>query len=138
MSFVRDIKLNAGGDLDFTSGDLHFLDDSLCIIQSISNRLQFWQGEWFLDTRQGMPYFQQIFAKGVNQALIKSIFRNAILTTPGVVSVLNVDLAFNSSSRALTVTWQAKISTGQTVTQSDNLIFPSSSAIPPITSAQVP
>ena len=113
-----------------TAGDLNFLDDTLAIIQGVSNRLQFWQGEWFLDTRQGMPYFTQIFQKGVNQTLIQSIFYNAIASSPGILSVVSVNLVYDRSARVLTVNWQAQAATGVAISQSDNLIFPGSTNVP--------
>lgn len=130
MSFLRDLKLNAAGDLDYTAGDLTFLDDTAAIIQGVSNRLQFWQGEWFLDTRQGMPYFTQIFQKGVNQTLIQSIFYNAIASSPGILSVISVNLVYDRTARVLTVNWQAQAATGVAISQSDNLVFPGSTNVP--------
>lgn len=124
MSQIRDLALDASGDLKVSGGDLSFVDDTAAIIQSVSNRLQFWQGEWFLDTRQGMPYAGSIFVRNANLALIKSIYRRAIESSPGISSVTRVDVVLDGSTRKLTVTWEAKAVTGVKIVQKDNLIFP--------------
>lgn len=126
MSYIRDLQLSASGDLQITGGDLQLVDDVSCIIQAVRCRLQFWQGEWFIDQNQGMPYFTTIFVKNANLSLIKSIFRRAIETAPGILSVTKCEVSLNAHTRVLTVTWQAIASTGETIAQSDNLIFPTS------------
>jgi len=66
-------------------------------------RLQFFQGEWFLDVRQGMPYFQAVFVKNPEISLIQSIFRRAILSTPGVSSIIRMETRLDSATRRLIV-----------------------------------
>lgn len=131
--FARDLKLNASGDLDLTGGDLNFVDDTFAIIQLVSNRLQSWQGEWFADTRQGMPYPAQIFIRNPNSYLgvLRQIFTNAIGGTPGILQVISCNVTFNSSTRALTVSWQAKAQTSGAIIQNDNLIYATSAQIDP-------
>lgn len=66
-------------------------------------RLQFFLGEWFLDTRQGMPYFQAVFIKNPELTLIQSIFRRAILSTPGVSSIIRLETRLDSANRRFIV-----------------------------------
>lgn len=131
--FMRDLKLNASGDLDLTGGDLNFVDDTLCVIQEVSNRLQFWQGEWFADTRLGMPYPTQIFIRNPNAYLgvLRQIFTNAIAGTPGILQVISCDVTFDGSKRQLTVSWKAQAQTSGSIVQNDNLIYASSAQVDP-------
>lgn len=122
MSFLRDLKFNATtGDLDLTGGDIGWVDDLQAIAQQVAFRLQFFQGECFLDTTQGIPYFTQIFAKNAPAALVKSVFYNAIANSPGIVRVLSLDLTLSGTK--LTVTWQAQTVLGVPISQTNNLVF---------------
>ena len=57
------IKLNSDGDLDFSSGGLELLEGVDEIVQKLDTRLQFFLGEWFLDQRLGIPYYEDILIK---------------------------------------------------------------------------
>ncbi len=87
-------------DWDFSTGDLVLLTGSAAVAQQLKIRLRMFLGEWFLDTRTGMPYFQSILVKNPNFAAIKSIFREAIVTTPGVSDVGDITLTLDSSRQA--------------------------------------
>lgn len=74
------------------------------IEQRIRQNLQFFLGEWFLDTTIGIPYFQMVFVKGVAPSLIEAVFKDAILETPGVSSLVEFrPIEYESSTRQLTV-----------------------------------
>lgn len=131
--FARDFKLNAAGDLDLTGGDINYVDDDFAVIQQVSNRLQMWQGEWFADSRQGMPYPTQIFVRNpqANLGVLRQIYMNAIAGTPGILRVISCEVSFNSSTRKLTVTWQAQAQTSGNIVQADNLIYTASTKVDP-------
>lgn len=40
-----------------------------------------YQGEWFLDTNIGIPYFQEIFKKMNNTTLVDNIIQEAVLAS---------------------------------------------------------
>lgn len=71
--------------------------------QRLVARLHMFKGEWFLDTRQGLPYFQAIFVKNPNINLVASLFRRVILDTPGVLEVRSLVPVFDPKSRAFTL-----------------------------------
>lgn len=66
-------------------------------------RLRFFKREWFLDQRQGMPYFEAVFVKSPDVALVQSIFTRAILSTPGVESIAKLSTAFDRGARHFTI-----------------------------------
>ena len=94
-------------DLDFTGGDLKLLDGAEAIRQHIKIRLQTFLGEWFLDQRIGIPYFQSILVKNPNTNAVRVIFNAAILTTPGVETLQELELDFDSPTRRLDVSFKA-------------------------------
>lgn len=71
--------------------------------QRLRARLRFFKGEWFLDKRQGMPYFEAILVKNPDISLIQSIFRQAVLSTPGTQSIYRMDTRLVSVERKLVV-----------------------------------
>lgn len=104
-----DIKLDTTGDIDLTTGDLVLLEGPDAIAQHLRIRLRFYLGEWYLDTRIGIPYFQTILVKGARLNIVRAIFRKVILTTPGVEGLRSLDLEYEGVTRKLTVTFDADI-----------------------------
>lgn len=90
------------------------------IAQRIRARLRFFLGEWFLDTRQGMPYFQRILKKHPRMPVVNALFRKAIRTTPGVKSVdsLTVKIA-HRNARVGSVDFRATLDDGLILTATD-------------------
>lgn len=109
-------RLIPAGDLELSStGDIVWSTGPDYIRQRLAARFQFFLGEYFLDTRQGIPYFRDVFVKFPNLELIRSIFRKVILTTPGVLQLDKFELDYNDSARQLTFTFSARVE-GGTVT----------------------
>ena len=106
----HDLKLK-GGNLQFVSGD-----DA--VGQQIRIRFQFFQGEWFLDARQGVPYFRDVFIKAPSKRLLVSLFTRIIETTPGIARVLTMTYELNSA-RELTLNFSALLDSGKVFTAAD-------------------
>lgn len=95
-------------EIDSESYDFILVDGVDAIAQDCDIRLQFFLGEWYLDTRLGVPYYQQILGKKPRIQAVKGIFRDAILTTPGIQSVFQLEIDFVSATRTLTVSFRAE------------------------------
>lgn len=119
---MADFKLNTASDgdaivttvvddWDFSTGDLILLEGSDAVAQQLRIRLRMFEGEWFLDTRVGIPYFGAILVKNPNFGAIKAIFRSAIVTTPGIAEADNIVISLNSNRQA-TVAFQALLDDG--------------------------
>jgi len=81
------------------------------------------KGEWFLDTRVGVPYYDSILIKNPDLVVIRSIFRNAILSTPGIANLDALTTAFDAASRKLTVEFTAIKEDGGTLDFSKEFII---------------
>jgi hypothetical protein len=103
---MKDIKLTDDGDLDFSSNDYQFIQDDDVIVQTLETRFQFFKGEWFLDTRLGVPYFQRVLVKGTPLHVIESIFREVIRTTPGIRDVIKLTVEVEEN-RIAKISFQA-------------------------------
>jgi len=96
-------------DIDVSSGDLEILGTVDSIAQNLRIRLQFFLGEWFLDRRLGVPYYQQILVKNPGTNLVRSVFRKAITTTPGVISLDALETDYEGTTRTLTVAFTVTV-----------------------------
>ena len=111
---MANLLLTIDGDLDFSSGGLQIVTGTEEIAQKLFVRLQFFLGEWFLDRRQGIPYFTKILIKSPDLVVIQGIFREAILTTPGVESLVGViETELDFITRKLTVKFSALLTSGE-------------------------
>lgn len=81
------------------------------IRQKIAVRLRFFKGEWFLDQNIGVPYFQAILVKNPNLATVQSIYRQAIVTVPGVTDVQNFNYTYSAAARTLNISFQVATNT---------------------------
>lgn len=101
------------GDLDMSSGNLVLVQDpSFILAQKLTNQLRLILGEWFQDTRVGVPYFQHILIKNPDLRVIGQIFRSAFLQTPGVAEILSADLQFITTNRTLLANFKILTDTG--------------------------
>lgn len=98
-----DIKLDNNLDLELTNNSFTLLEGFDAVRQHIEIRLRTFLGEWYLDTRIGMPYFEEFLIKNPNQLVMQARLREAIEETPGVASVNSIDFELDSTARTLSV-----------------------------------
>ena len=112
---MSNIALNYSGqtgDLDLTGHRLNLATGEAAIEQNLRIRLRFFLEEWFLDLRQGIPYFREILIKNPNLLLVRSIFREAILGTTGISAVSDMTVTVNPTTRTLALGFVATMDTG--------------------------
>lgn len=101
---MADLKLDANGDLEIGSdGDLIIVTGIDAIAQHWGIRLQFFRGEWFLDTRLGIPYFEEVLIKAPDLNVVQSLLREATRKTPGVIAINSFELGFDGVTRTLSL-----------------------------------
>lgn len=110
---MRDIKLTDDGDIDLTTRDFQFVEGIDCVVQALAIRFQFFLGEWFLDTRLGVPYFQRIFVKGTPTSVVEGILREVVRTTPGVLDLRSFSTSLDKAARSLSVRFSAIMTSGE-------------------------
>lgn len=99
-------------DLDITTGDLRLTETDVAVRQHLQQRLRMFLGEWFLDLGRGIPFYEQVLIKNANPGVLDAIFKDAILTTPGVIELLSFDLSFDNALRTLTLTFEVRSTDG--------------------------
>lgn len=108
----HDLALDAGGDFDTVEGDA-------ATGQEIATRLLYFKGENFADTREGVPYFQEIFQKGTDPARVRALIRGTIQSVPAVIDVPACEIVTDPATRAAVCTWIARTNTGKVIRSED-------------------
>lgn len=110
-----DVTLDATGNLLFVEG----IEE---LRQRLTHRLRFFRREWFLDTRLGVPYFEDILVKNPRRELVTSILREVILETDGVASIKSFSLDIDNAARTATVRTDVVGTDGRVVSFSSVLV----------------
>lgn len=102
-------------DYSFGQGSEDYLVDSpAAIAQEVMTTLLVFQGEWFLDTTAGVPWFTQV--AGVNTVPIyDQVIKQAILNVQGVTAIVSYSSTLDRVHRSLSVS--ATIDTQFGITQ---------------------
>ena len=119
---MADLLMTPDGDLDLSTNDMQLVTGSAEIAQHLRIRLKFFLGEWFLDTRLGVPYIQQILRKRPQLAVVQDILRRTVLSTPGIIEILSFSFELDSVTRRLTVDLRAQITGDEVLDFSEELI----------------
>lgn len=101
---MRVRKLSSSGGLIFGQGLANFYINSADGVgQEVVTRLKLIQGEWYLDTSQGVPWLTQILGYS-QQAVRDLLIKNTILTTPNVNTLDYFNSVTNKTIRTYNVT----------------------------------
>lgn len=113
---MADIKLDPmTHDVSIENYKLVLLEGVELIEQRLRQRLKFFRGEWYLDTSQGVPYFQEILRKGISRARVESALKQAIVTTPGVLELVRFEMDYDPALRELRLNFRARVEGDQIV-----------------------
>ena len=118
-----DLLLDTTNDLNVTTGDLQLTSGLAGIAQHLRIRLRFFLGEWFLDTRLGVPYFEQILVKNPGTSVVRTIMRDVVITTPGVASMNDFVTDFDGATRTLSVSFTAVTTSGEPLEFTEEFII---------------
>ena len=115
-------KQTSDGDIDLTFKFTASLNEYAGL--RLRENLSLFLGEWFLDQRQGLPYFRVIIGQRYDPAAIDSMYRRAALASPGVASVEALQTQFNRRSRVLAIpVFKIRLKDGSLIT-ADQLSLP--------------
>ena len=111
----RQLKMTTQGDLAVTNGRLSVVEGGESLAQTISTRCKMVRGEYFADLEQGVPFVGTLLTKNPQAELVRSVFRDVILGTPGVTDVIELNYAFDPLTRTATLTGRVEGDAGLTV-----------------------
>ena len=107
-----DLALDNDWDVNVPVNDLALVDDIDAIDQDIRQRLGLFFGEYFLDGRVGVPWFEQILIKKPDTQVVISILARTIMDTPGVLELLSMSMDLDAGLRTLTLAFKALTTEG--------------------------
>jgi hypothetical protein len=108
------------GDMLLEAGTAVVVDDlAREVDQGLRVAFHFFKGEWFLDLREGVPYFDQIFVKAPKDSVIRAVFTRVIRLVPGVAAVESLTYDVDAQTRALSLSFVCRLTDGQTFTSAD-------------------
>jgi hypothetical protein len=97
-------KLDTAGDYTLGTGADFLTDTPEAVGQAISTRLKLWQGEWFIDTTEGMAWATEVLGKRFQNTSPDSAIQRCILGTQGVIEIEEYSSTYEGNTRKLTVT----------------------------------
>lgn len=104
------------GDVDLdANGRVVILEGAAYVAQHIARRFKFFLGEWFLDEREGIPYFRDVFTKNPQLDVIRSTFKKVLSTTPGVSQILRFNIVYTPEARTLAFDFAVRVVTNETI-----------------------
>lgn len=119
---MKDLALNPlTHDLEIRDQDILFVEKTDYIVQKLKIKLQFFLGEWFLDTSIGIPFFEEILIKNPNLPDIENLLKAAIIEVDGVNEILEFESNFSKSTRSLDTTF--KVNTDYGIIDFSDTIF---------------
>lgn len=102
-------KVDTTGDLDLSSGNLIPVSDIPTeTAQKLGSLFKFFLGEYFGDTRLGVPYFKYVFVRNPDLGIVKQILVDVLRSAPGVTDIVSGDLRYVSNQRLATATFQVR------------------------------
>lgn len=90
-------------DLAITNYDISLISGLSLVQQRLKQSLLFFLGEWYLDTTDGVPYYQDILIKAPVQVTVESIFKATILETPDVLELKKFEVTYDNTERRFTL-----------------------------------
>ena len=107
-----------------TAGQLTLVTDVASEVAIVlRNRFKFVRGEYFLDTRIGVPYFEAIFRKNPDVLLIRRVFRDIIMGVQGVKQIIDLKVSLVAKTRKLAFTFRVMADNGKIIVGGSGVPF---------------
>lgn len=120
LRVTRDDEVDAtnpiAGDiyLDGT-GDFVRVDGAEAVRIAIDNRLSLQRGEWFLDTADGFPWYEDVLTGRPSGPAIREAVRKVLLDTPGVAEVVSLTVTADNATRTLDIDFVVQSDDGDVI-----------------------
>jgi len=87
-------------DIHFENNNLVVVTDREAVAQRVRQHLEMYQGEWFLNTDAGVPWFQFIYVEPFDQSTAESLLKAAIIDVPGVAEITEFMVSVDQAGRS--------------------------------------
>lgn len=109
---MSSFQLDNDGDLQITNNAFSLTEGIEAIRQHLQCKFRLFLGEWFLDLDVGVPWFQEVFRKQTTFVVLQEIFKETILTTPGVIQLLTFTFDYDNFTREAVVNFSCQTTEG--------------------------
>lgn len=99
-----------GLGIDFDTGDIYFEDRNLVMVEDARavqehavERVKTFEGEWFLDTTAGLPWWQRILGQKFDEELAEAIVKAEVYGTKGVTEITSFSVDFSRTARIINI-----------------------------------
>ena len=99
-------------DITFRNNKLETVRGRDEMVQKINCCLGSSMADWFLDTNLGVPYFQQLYRKGITREEVLAIFLNYISNIQGVIAITYIDVVFDVEKRTAKLDFRVRTKDG--------------------------
>lgn len=99
-------------DIVLAKRNLVLISENGALAQLCESRLLMLKGDYFLDKTQGIPYISQVFVKTNDKSLVDSFFKNTLLETEDVNSIVSYSGEYIGATRAYKITFEADTTLG--------------------------
>lgn len=104
---MKDLLLTRDGDLCIDDNANVEITDS--VIQEIQIRLRWFLGEWKINPEWGLPYYEQVFVKNPNLAIIEDLLRTELLTIERVQFVESIKIKVDNITRTAAIAFAVTV-----------------------------
>lgn len=95
--------LDSNGDMIYGQSNQNFLTGTQAVAQAIRTRMKLLEGEWWENTTDGFPLFQEVLgvpATPNDLIVVDQVIQDRILGTIGVKSIDNFTSSFDYKTRS--------------------------------------
>lgn len=114
---MRYRRLDSNGDYTFGNGKYDFLVDIDAVPQAIKTKLSLFQGEWWEDLSEGLPFFQDIAGQFIkseeDKDIVTQLYCNRIVDVDAVNSFLSLSSEFDFEKRKYSLVVSVDTTFGQ-------------------------
>lgn len=100
------------GELILEDGDLVLCTGVDRARQFLAQRLAAVRGEWFANLDEGVPYFESVLVKAPDPVVLEAIFKERILSTPGIIGLDSFDMTLDTATREMSLEFLAQSTDG--------------------------
>lgn len=105
---MRYRRIDENGDYVFGNGQYDFLIDIEAVPQAIKTKLRLYQGEWWEDLSEGLPFYQDVAGQFIrtdeDKDIVTRLYCNRISDVEEVNSFLSLNPEFDNEKRIYSLT----------------------------------
>ena len=103
MHTAKSLLLSPNWDMQVADdGSLKLCRGGLAVAQNCANEIRLWTNDAYFQRDNGIPWLEAQLAKKLDEAVLKSVIREACMRVPDVASVQKIEVTeFDEENRTL-------------------------------------